>query len=126
MPARTMPIAAALMWLTGVTALAGVAGSAAANEDRVTFVEFVLCDSGVCEPRRKTVPVVEVVRERDEAIFCREYTRRLTGFKSFPSLDPAVPIQVPQFEESARRYFRCDRGDSLAASGIGSPPSMNR
>jgi hypothetical protein len=72
-------------------------------------VDNVQCNAGVCEAQRKTIPVLETVRERDTKTtgFCVEYTRRLTGFKSFPSADTAISIQLPQYEESEKRYFRC-------------------
>ena len=117
-PAPTAPVTAALLRLAAIAALSGVAGTSVADADRVTFVETVRCNAGVCEAQRKTIPMVETVRARDNgsADFCVEYTRKLTGFKTYPSLDPAVSIQIPQFEESEKRYFRCGPGASLVST----------
>ena len=114
----TAPVATTLLQLAAIAALSGITGTSIANEDRVTFVETVRCSAGVCDVQRKTVPVVETMRARDTstADFCVEYTRRLTGFKTYASLDPAVSIQIPQYEDSEKRYFRCGRGDSLVST----------
>lgn len=103
--------------LAAIAALSGISGTSIANEDRVTFVENVRCSAGVCEVQHKTIPVVEKVRVKDTvtADFCVEYTRRLTGFQTFPSLDPAVAIQVPQYEESDKRSFRCGSNSLVSA-----------
>lgn len=102
--------------LAAIAALSGIAGTSVANEDRVTFVETVRCNGNVCEAQRRTIPVLETVRAPDVGDFCVEYTRKLTGFKSYATLDPAVRIKVPQYEESQKRYFRCGSGDSLVST----------
>jgi hypothetical protein len=104
--------------LAALAALTAIAGPSFADGDSVTFVENVRCKAGVCEAQRKTVPVVETVRAKDagSADFCVEFTRRLTGFKTFPSLDPAVQIQIPQFEEGEKRYFRCAPAGSMVST----------
>jgi len=107
-------IATRLLWVAGIVGVVSMTGSAGAN-DEVTYVETVRCQAGVCEPLHKTVPMVQVVRQPDGANFCIEFTRRLTGFKSVPSIDPAVQIQIPQFEESGRHYVRCGQ-DAVARS----------
>jgi hypothetical protein len=105
---RTVLIATALR-VAATAILSGVAGTGIADPDRVTFVENVRCNAGACQVQHKTIPVNETVRAKDadSADFCVEYTRRLTGFKTFPSLDPAIAIQLPQFQEGEKRYFRC-------------------
>ena len=121
-PSRTA-VTITLLRFAAVAALSGAAGTGIANEERVSYVEAVRCNAGGCEAQHKTIAAFEVVRARDAftADFCVEHTRRLTGFKTVPSIDPAVPIQVPQIVESERRYFRCglarapQRTDSLAS-----------
>ena len=107
--AFSIPVAAVI---AAVAALTGTATTAGAAGEYVTYVETVRCQSGVCEAQRKTVPLLEIVRQPDGPNFCLELTKRLTGFQTVPSLDPEVPIQIPQFEES-KRSFRCNQ-DALA------------
>jgi hypothetical protein len=107
--ALTVQVTGALLRWAAIALLSGTAGTSLANGEQVTFVETVRCNAGVCEAQHKTVLVLETVRakDKDTAGFCVEYTRRLTGFKSFPSADTAISIQLPQYEESEKRYFRC-------------------
>ena len=104
--------------LVAIAALSGLAGTsvANANEGSVTFVESVRCSNiSVCDVQSRTVPVFEIVRAQDVGDFCVEYTRKLTGFKTYASLDPATKIKVPQYEHGEKRYFRCNRGDKVAS-----------
>jgi hypothetical protein len=75
----------------------------------------VQCAAGVCSAQSRTVPTREIVRAPDVGDYCVEYTRTLTGFTVFPSVDPAVSVQIPRFQEGERRYFRCAR-EAVAAS----------
>ena len=107
--ALTVQVTGAVLRWAAIALLSGTAATSLANEEQVTFVENVRCNAGVCEAQRRTIPVVQTVRakDKDSADFCVEYTRRLTGFQSFPSVDAAISIQLPQYEESEKRYFRC-------------------
>ena len=105
-PTRFSTLAA----LAAVATLSGMTGTSFANEEHVTFSETIRCSLGVCAMQRKTIPVLETVRARDpgSADSCVEYTRRLTGFKSYAYFEPSSgAVQIPQFEESEKRYFRC-------------------
>jgi len=106
--------------LTVMAALSGTAGTGMANEENVTFVEAVQCAAGACSTQRRTVPTRQIVRAPDVGDYCVEYTRTLTGFTAFPSVDPAVAIQIPRFQEGERRYFRCAREVAAAVN----PPAV--
>ena len=111
----TSPVAA-FARLIAIAALSGLAGTSGANEGSVTFVESVRCSNiSVCDVQSRTVPIFETVRAPDVGDFCVEYTRKLTGFKTYVSQDPATKIKVPQYEHSEKRYFRCNRGDKVAS-----------
>ena len=107
---------AALARLFAIAALSGMAGTSVANEGTVTFVESVRCTNiTVCDVQSRTIPILETVRAPDVGDYCVEYTRKLTGFRTYASQDPATKIKVPQYEHGEKRYFRCAKADKLAS-----------
>jgi hypothetical protein len=102
--------------LAAMAALSGIAGTSVASQQTVTFVETVRSSATVCEAQRKTIPVLETVRAPDAGDLCVEYTRTLTGFKSHATLDPAIRIKVPLYEQSEKRYVSCGAAPSLVSS----------
>ena len=108
------PTVTTLVRLAAIAVLSGMAGTSVANEESVTFVESVRCTGNVCEAQRRTIPVLETVRATDVGEFCVEYTRKLTGFKSYVTSDPSVRIKVPQYDQGEKRYYRCNR-DKVAS-----------
>ena len=112
-PSSVSPVGT-LVRLAAIAALSGMAGTSVANEEKVTFVESVRCSLTVCDVQSRTIPVLETVRAPDIGDFCVEYTRKLTGFKSYASADPSIRIKVPQYEDSGKRYFRCAK-DKVAS-----------
>lgn len=113
---RNMNFAAAAIVSIG---LAGSGGVFSADEPGVvTYVASVQCAAGACEVQRVTVPVVSIVREQYVGGICVEYTRQITGMKKIPSLDPATPIEDPQFENSGPRHSCTKLGTARSFSAI--------
>ena len=121
---RNMNFAAVALVSAG---LAGTGGVFSADEPGVvTYVASVQCAAGACEVQRLTVPVVSIVREQYVGGICVEYTRQITGMKKIPSLDPATPIEDPQFENSPPRHACTKQGSGHGFPAIDSETARAR
>jgi hypothetical protein len=95
-------------------ALAWAAPALAGDAETVTYVDSVDCRAGRCEARRKTVPLQSTVREPVAGGVCVEYARRIVAFTTFPTRDPAMRLEVPQYEVGPARQVACERAPAHA------------